>query len=236
MQEGPDIARIAAAIAARARSEVLAALMANRACTASELGNLVGVSKATISAHLSKLTDVGLVAVERQGRHRYFRLAGPDVGQLLESLMGVAFRAGAVRLNASPREPALRKARVCYDHLAGELGVAVYEALLRRGALERSGDGLRITTHGRAWFAGLGVNMESLEKQKRILCRPCLDWSERRTHLAGGIGAALLVRIGQLGWARRARNSRIVIFSVVGERSLRRVLADARGTAQLEHL
>jgi DNA-binding transcriptional ArsR family regulator len=231
MQEGPDIARIAAAIGDRARSEVLAALMANRARTASELGNLVGVSKATISAHLNKLTDAGLVAVERQGRYRYFRLAGPDVGQLLESLMGVALRAGAVRLNASPREPALRKARVCYDHLAGELGVAAYEGLLRRGALERSGDGLRITTHGRAWFARLGVHVESLEKQKRTLCRPCLDWSERRMHLAGGIGAALLDRLEQLGWARRARNSRIVIFSVVGERSLRRVLANAGGTA-----
>lgn len=228
MAEGPDIARIAAAIGDRARSEVLAALMADRALTASELGNLVGVSKATISAHLSKLTDVGLVAVDRQGRHRYFRLADPDVGQLLESLMGVAFRAGAVRLNASPREPALRRARVCYDHLAGELGVVAYEALLRRGALERSADGVRITPHGRAWFADLGVNMEAVEKRKRTLCRPCLDWSERRTHLAGGIGAALLDRIEQLGWARRARNSRIVIFSVAGERSLRRVLTASR--------
>lgn len=227
MPEGPDIARIAAAIADQARSEVLATLMADRALTASELGNIVGVSKATISAHLRKLSDAGLVSVERQGRHRYFRLANADVAGLLESLMGVAFRAGAVRLNTSPREPALRKARVCYDHLAGELGVVVYEALLRRGALRRTGDALRITPQGRAWFAEIGIAVDSIEQRRRTLCRPCLDWSERRAHLAGGLGAALFDRIERLGWARRARDSRIVMFSVAGERSLRRMLGDA---------
>lgn len=122
MKDGPYIARIAALIGDHARAEVLTALMADRALTATELADIAGVSKPTISAHLAQLLDANLIAVEPQGRHRYFRLADPDVAQLLESLMGVAFRSGAVRLRGSPREPALRKARVCYDHLAGELG------------------------------------------------------------------------------------------------------------------
>ncbi len=132
MKDGPNIARIAALLGDPARSEVLTALLADRALTATELAAVAGVTKQTMSAHLSKLLDAALVAVEQQGRHRYFRLADDDVAALLESLMGVAFRTGAVRLVSSPREPALRKARICYDHLAGELGVAAYEALLHR--------------------------------------------------------------------------------------------------------
>jgi len=220
MSDGPDIVRVAAAIGDHARAEVLAALMADRALTASELANLVGVSKATMSVHLRKLTDVGLTSVQRQGRHRYFRLAAPDVGQLLESLMGVAFRAGALRLNSGPREPQLRKARMCYDHLAGEVGVRVYEALMRRRVFERHGELLRLTPPGRAWFEGFGVDVEALQRQRRTLCRPCLDWSERRTHLAGGLGKSLFDRIEGLGWARRARKSRIVTFTAAGERHL----------------
>ena len=152
MKDGPHIARIAALIGDSARAEVLTALMADRALTATELADIAGVTKQTISAHLAKLLDAGLLAVENQGRHRYFRLADRDVAQLLESLMNVAFRAGAVRLRASPREPALRRARMCYDHLAGEVGVQFYEALVRQGlglgivnpltALELAGEGM----------------------------------------------------------------------------------------------
>src|ERR1700723_2988471 len=138
MKEGPNIARIAALLGDRARADALTALMLDRALTATELSAIAGVTKQTMSAHLSKLVDARLVAVDPLGRHRYFRLADADVARLLESLMGVAFRTGAVRLLASPREPALRKARICYDHLAGELGVAAYEALLHHGILEMS--------------------------------------------------------------------------------------------------
>jgi DNA-binding MarR family transcriptional regulator len=200
-------------------------LMADRALTASELASLVGVTKATISAHLRRLTQAGLVAVEQQGRHRYFRLADADVGRLLETLMGVAFRAGAIRLNASPREPALRKARLCYDHLAGEIGVAVYEALIGRGALQRRGDELKLTAAGARWFADFGIDTVQLAKDARTFCRPCLDWSERRCHLAGGLGKAMLKRIEHNGWARRSRNTRIVRFTPEGERRLLRACA-----------
>jgi DNA-binding transcriptional ArsR family regulator len=131
MKDGPNIARIASLLGDSARAEALTALMTDRALTATELSALAGVTKQTMSAHLSKLLDARLIAVDQQGRHRYFRLADADVAHLLESLMGVAFRTGAVRLLSSPREPALRKARICYDHLAGELGVTAFENLLR---------------------------------------------------------------------------------------------------------
>ncbi len=148
MKDGPNIARIASLLGDPARADALTALMADRALTATELSVLAGVTKQTMSAHLSKLLDARLVAVDQQGRHRYFRLADTDVADLLESLMDVAFRTGAVRLLSSPREPALRKARICYDHLAGELGVTAFEALVRSRVFARTTDGIRLTATG----------------------------------------------------------------------------------------
>jgi hypothetical protein len=167
---------------------------------------------------LAKLLDAALIEVEQQGRHRYFRLADEDVARLVESLMGVAFRTGAVRLILSPREPALRKARICYDHLAGELGVFAYEALLRHGVVEVFRKELRLTAAGVEWFARLGVDAGAVARQRRTFCRSCLDWSERRHHLAGSLGAAMLSRFCQLGWASRERKSRAIRFSPLGER------------------
>ena len=150
MKDGPSIAGIAALIGERARADILTALIAGQALTATELAAEAGVTKQTTSAHLAKLLEAQLIAVESQGRHRYFRLADRDVAQLLENLMGVAYRAGAVRLRASPREPALRKARVCYDHLAGELGVLVYDSL---AAYESYRSRLKADPEGRSNFA-----------------------------------------------------------------------------------
>lgn len=230
MKDGPHIARIAALIGDSARAEVLTALMTDRALTATELAGIAGVTKQTISAHLAKLLDAGLLAVESQGRHRYFRLADGDVAQLLESLMNVAFRAGAVRLRASPREPALRRARVCYDHLAGEVGVQLHEALLRLGYLQAHDEGLALTAVGTAWFAHQGIDTVAAARQRRMLCRPCLDWSERRHHLGGALGAALLQRLLERGWARRDKDSRVVHFSAEGELALRAWTAPAAGS------
>ncbi len=228
MKDGPNIARIAALLGDNARADALTALMTDRALTATELAAVAGVTKQTMSAHLSKLLDASLIAVDRQGRHRYFRLADEDVGGLLESLMGVAFRTGAVRLLSSPREPALRKARVCYDHLAGELGVLAYESLLRRNLLEMSREGLRLTVSGAEWFRSAGVDPDAAACLRRTLCRPCMDWSERRCHLAGSLGAALLSRVYQRGWARRDRSSRVVLFTSQGERRFRELLGAAK--------
>src|SRR5271168_1288701 len=160
MKDGPNIARIASLLGDPARADVLTALMTDRALTATELLAIAGVTKQTMSAHLSKLLDAKMIEVDSQGRHRYFRLADEDVAGLLESLMGVAFRTGAVRLLSSPREPALRKARVCYDHLAGELGVQAYEALLRHGVFKMSGGELTLSEAGSEWFRRVGVDTE----------------------------------------------------------------------------
>ena len=227
MKDGPSIVRIAALIGDHARADVLTALMADRALTATELAAIAGVTKQTISAHLAKLLGAGLLSVEHQGRHRYFRLADHDVAQLLESLMGVAFRTGAVRLRSSPREPALRKARVCYDHLAGEFGVLAFEALLARRVFKSEANGLTLTNAGAAWFAELGIDAAAAASKRRAFCRPCLDWGERRHHLGGALGTALLERLFALGWARRAKDSRIVSFTPKGELAFRALFAVA---------
>ena len=199
--------------------------MADRALTATELAAVAGVTKQTISAHLARLVDAGLLAVSRQGRHRYFRLAAPDVAQLLESLMGVAFRTGAVRLRGSPREPALRRARVCYDHLAGELGVQLYESMLAQGAICGDEETVVPGIHADTWFAAVGIDIEAASRGRRRPCRPCLDWSERRHHLGGAIGACLLARLVALGWLQRRADSRVVAVTPLGGRELHRLMS-----------
>jgi DNA-binding transcriptional ArsR family regulator len=225
MRDGPNITNIAALIGDHARAEVLTVLMSGMALTATELADAAGVTRQTISAHLAKLQAAGLLSVEAQGRHRYFRIADAEVAQLLESLMGVAFGTGAVRVRSSPREPALRKARVCYDHLAGELGVLVYERLARRGAFTLDADGIALSLQGRDLLRAIGVEADALPASRRPFCRTCLDWSERRHHLAGQLGTLLLDRFQQLGWARRMPDSRVLAFSPDGEAALRAWLA-----------
>lgn len=227
MKDGPNIVAIAALIGDHARAEVLTALMSGMALTATELAEIAGVSRQTISSHMAKLLEAGLVAVEAQGRHRYFRLANEDVAQLLESLMNVAFRSGAVRLRSSPREPALRKARVCYDHLAGELGVLVYDRLLQAGCLTVGEQGMALTAHGQIVLSQIGITPQDLTPGKRPVCRHCLDWSERRHHLAGLLGNLLLLRFTALGWGKRLPDSRVFAFSAGGEQNLLRWLSDA---------
>jgi hypothetical protein len=205
--------------------------MAGKALTATELAAEAGVTKQTASAHLAKLLDARLIAVDSQGRHRYFRLADRDVAQLMESLMGVAYRAGAVRLRSSPREPALRKARVCYDHLAGDLGVQLYDALLESRLIASGKSGLEPSHKGRRSFEAMGIDLDVLSGRRRPLCRACLDWSARRHHLAGALGAALLDRFVALGWARIVKGTRVVAFTPGGEQALRERfgLAEAAG-------
>lgn len=220
MKDGPNIVGIAALIGDRARADMLTALMAGQALTATELAEIASVTKQTVSGHLAKLLDAKLVAVQSQGRHRYFRLADRDVAQLLESLMGVAFRTGAVRLRSSPREPALRKARVCYDHLAGDLGVLLHDSFEERRFIRHHGAEVELTSKGREFCDHLGIEVPA-PGQRRPFCRVCLDWSVRRNHLAGTLGAALLDRCYELGWAKRIEGTRVVSFSPAGERAFR---------------
>lgn len=220
MKVGPDIALVAALLGDPARANMLTALLAGQALTAGELAREAGVAPQTASGHLARLEKGGLVTVRRQGRHAYFALSGEDVAAVLESLMGLAARTGHARTRPGPKEPALRRARVCYDHLAGDLGVAMLDSLLVRGQIVGD-ETLALTPEGGAFFAAFGVDLAALGRGRRPVCRRCLDWSVRRSHLAGGLGAAVLDRLFALGWARRVEGTRVVAFPASGERDFR---------------
>lgn len=218
MKEGPDIAQIGSLIGDPARANMLTALMGGKALTATELAAAGGITLQTASTHLAKLEAGGLLAQRKQGRHRYFALADDAVGKLLESIMGFAAGRGHLRHQPGPKEPALRKARICYDHLAGDYGVRMLDSLIASGAIYAVGDGLAVTEKGEDRFKCIGIDLHGLKSSRRPLCRSCLDWSERRAHLAGSLGKALLSNFFDKGWARRTAESRSVIFSPEGER------------------
>lgn len=222
MSDGGNIARMVGLLGEPARASMLTALLGGQALTASELATVAAVSKSTASAHLGRLLAARLVEVESQGRHRYFRLADRHVANLLEHLMGAASRQPGPQ-GARPPDPMLHKARVCYDHLAGELGVRVFDSLAQRRSFQTRDSALTLSPAGRRCFAQLGVDVRTLEAERRTLCRRCLDWSVRRHHLAGALGAALLRRILELRWARRAKDSRALVFSALGEDALCRL-------------
>lgn len=220
----PDVAGLGTVIGDRARATMLMRLMDGRSLTASELARGAGVTKQTASAHLSKLANALLVVVEQVGRHRYFRLADPDVATVIEGLVALAHRAGLKPIATGPDDPALRKARVCYDHLAGDLGVKMFDSLVRKRRLRVTADGVSLTDEGARYLTVQGLDVEALVAGRRPLCLACLDWSARTPHLAGAVGAALLERILERGWARRRTGTREVWFSVVGEKALLRSL------------
>ncbi|MFL5159722.1 MAG: ArsR/SmtB family transcription factor [Microvirga sp.] len=214
MKDGPVIASVAALLGDPARANILTALMDGRALTVSELAEAAGVTIQTASGHLSKLDAANLLTAEKQGRHRYFRLSGPDVAQVLEALMGLAQRTGATRVRTGPKDAALRSARVCYDHLAGERGVAMLDGALRRGLIE-GGHDLALTDKGRVFFADFGIDLSRLEKGRRPVCRACLDWSERHSHLGGALGAGILSTMIDRKWVRRDAG-RVLTFTCEG--------------------
>ena len=223
MKSGPDIAAIAALVGDPGRANMLTALMAGQALTAGELAREAGVTAQTASSHLAKLQAGGLITVRKQGRHNYFALSGPDVGQAIEALMGLAQRTGHSRVRTGPAEPALREARVCYDHLAGETGVALLENLIARGLIDEDGEALILTEKGQAFMLALGLDLPKLTRSRRPLCKGCLDWSVRRSHLAGSLGAALLDRFYGLGWAAREEGTRLVSFTPKGQVALNEI-------------
>ncbi len=216
MTAEPFIAEIAALIGDPARANMLMALMDGRALTASELAYAGGITPQTASAHLGKLTECRLLAVRKQGRHRYYCLASPEVARMLESMAGVAAMAPPRYRPYSSREQRLRMARVCYDHLAGRLGVALTDRLVARGFVTLDEDGGEITSEGTRFFGDLGVDLAAAARHRRRFCRPCLDWTERRLHLGGAVGAALAARCFALDWLRRVRDSRAVVVTADG--------------------
>lgn len=228
MKEGPDFTRIAALIGDPARSNMLTALLTGKALTATELASEAGVTPQTASSHLAKLHEGGLVRQRKQGRHKYFALASDDVAHVLEGLMGLAAGIGHLRTRTGPKDGALRKARVCYNHLAGDMGTQLFDSLLVNGHIELRREGLSLTESGAGFAIEFGIDVDTLHKKKSPLCRECLDWSERRSHLAGSLGRAIFTRIEELGWAKRQTNSRAVNFSANGEREFQVVFRTSR--------
>jgi DNA-binding transcriptional ArsR family regulator len=220
MRDGPDISIIASLIGNPASANMLMALISGPALTATELANEAGITLATASGHLAKLEKAGLIGLERQGRHHYFRLAGPEVVAALEALLPLAARAGHLRTRTGPRDPELRQARSCYDHLAGGLAVRMYQSFLARRLLTRRGNDIEVTEEGRDAFARKGIDLAALAHARRPLCRTCLDWSERQHHLSGALGAAIFDHILDRGWAARRAHSRIVRFAPGGEQKI----------------
>jgi DNA-binding transcriptional ArsR family regulator len=217
MKDGPNIAMLGALIGDPARANMLTALMSGKALTASELAGEASVTLQTASAHLGKLQSGGLIDQRKQGRHRYFSLADADVAAVLESMMGFAEKKGHIRTRTGPKEPALRKARVCYNHLAGERGVQMFDSLVARKFLIDEKETLTLTEMGRDFITKFDIDISVLTKTRRPLCKSCLDWSARRSHLAGSMGSALLQSFYQRGWAARKEGTRIVTFSKKGE-------------------
>ncbi len=216
MKEGPDIARIAMLIGDPARANILTALMSGKALTATELAAEAGVSPQTASSHLRKLEDGGLLRQRKQGRHRYFALRDEAVAQTLEALMGLAAHRGHLRHRTGPRDTALRDARVCYNHLAGDRGVQMFNAMRAQGHLCLEARGLTLSRAGAGFVRDLGVDLEALDRSRAPMCRECLDWSARMSHLSGKLGRALLAQFCDAGWTRRQEGSRIVTFTPKG--------------------
>jgi DNA-binding transcriptional ArsR family regulator len=214
----PSIAEIAALVGNPARANILLALSDGRALTATELAYAARVSPQTTSEHLARLRQANLLALTKQGRHSYFRLSSPKIARMIESIMVVAAD-GPQRYR--PRwngDDQLRTARTCYDHIAGRLGVGLADALTHRKHIVLTDDGGMVTRAGEKFMGEFGISLEAAKEGRRTFCRPCLDWSERRPHLAGALGAALADRCFELGWIARIRDSRALKISAKGER------------------
>ena|SRR5580700_1880973 len=226
-----DIAPAAALIADPTRAAILSALVPDRPLAAGELARLAGVSAATASFHLAKLLDGGLIAVARQGRHRYYRLAGYPVAAALEALGLISHAVPARTLRQSREAAALAEARTCYDHLAGRAGVALLDALLRRGLLRpekskapssRTGSGnppanrFEVTGAGAAALGSFGIDVAEIRRSRRTFAGECIDWTQRRGHLNGALAAAVTARLFALGWVQHGPRRRSVLITPAG--------------------
>jgi DNA-binding transcriptional ArsR family regulator len=226
------MAEVAALVGDPTRAIMLDQLMGGRALTATELAIAASIAPPTASGHLAKLVDARLLAVLKQGRHRYYRLASPRVARMLEGIMEVAATDMPPRYRPrTPRDEALCRARSCYDHLAGRIAVAIADALVARGAVTMDEEGAAITAGGSAILAGLGLDLAILPTaSKRPVCRACLDWTERRPHLAGSLGAAIARRCIDSGWLTRRRDSRALTITETGYEGLSRLFGIERAS------
>ena len=223
MDSTPNIAKIGALLGDNARARMLSALMHGKALTASELATEAGVTAQTATTHLSKLEAGGLLQMRKQGRHKYFAIANENVATLLETLMSLTNVHEPLRTRTGPRDEQMRTARVCYNHLAGYKGVQLYDHLISSRSIVDEKGSLLLTVKGERLVTKLGIELELLRASRSPLCRTCLDWSERRTHLAGSLGRALFEKFELVRWLKRVPGSRAVKFSSKGEQEFNRI-------------
>jgi len=202
------------------RAAILMALLDGQALPAGELAYRAGISPQTASSHLSKLVEGRLIMVERHGRHRYYKLAGPEIGQALETLLAIAPQTPSLRRSLIDEQSAIRVARACYDHLAGRLGVHLTLALVKKKVITPDDRYYTVTKKGEKWFAEFGINIDRLKRTRRIFAKQCFDWTERQPHLAGVLGAAILNRLFEQQWIVRIKEDRAVHVTFQGKEML----------------
>jgi DNA-binding transcriptional ArsR family regulator len=230
MFEDADLAGVARLLGEPHRAQFMLSLLGGEELSAGELAARAGASSSLASSHLSKLLDAGLLDVRTRGRQRYYRIANAGVANAVEALLAIAPSRPVSSLSGARHGEAIRHARTCYDHLAGRLGVALTDALERTDTLRPSDSGWTLTTDGERSLQRLGIDIGQLRHGRRVLTRPCLDWTERRPHLAGALGAALATQLFELGWLRRLPRTRAVQVTPIGRQRLR-----ARLGIQLAH-
>lgn len=200
------------------RATILWNLLDGRAFTATELSIAAGTSAQNISMHLSKLLEANLIAVEKQGRHKYYRFSSKEVAYAVEAMANLISKPEIQSKKETDNYPPIKYCRTCYDHLAGKIGVALTDSLLEQKIILNKNDAFEISSEGKKWFSDFGINLEEAQKQKRIFLKPCLDWSERRNHIAGSGGALLLNKMITEDWIRKTKNSRAIIITGKGEK------------------
>lgn len=206
------------------RATILWTLLDGRAFTATELAIAADTSASNISMHLAKLVNAGLLKAESQGRHRYYALSGKEIAYAVEALAVLMPHPSRKAAPVTKVEPAIQQCRTCYDHLAGRTGVAITDALLKQRFIVAGDECFGLAAKGKKWFLGLGIPIDELQQQRRSFLRPCLDWSERRYHLAGSLAAALLDKMLLDDWVRKTRNSRAVVVTAKGQKKLYELL------------
>jgi DNA-binding transcriptional ArsR family regulator len=215
-----DIAKVASLLGEPVRAKILWSLLDGRAYTATELALLADASPQSTSMHLSKLVHADFLKVERQGRHRYFRFANDEVAFAIEAMANLV-KSDKKSTTAEARDyPAIKYCRSCYDHLAGKVGVAVTEGLISNGVIRYTDNQYVLQEKSGSFLSDVGIDLETLKVRKRLLVRPCLDWSERRLHVAGALGAALLSHMVSNDWVRRVKNSRALVITAKGQKNL----------------
>ncbi|KAF6631779.1 winged helix-turn-helix domain-containing protein [Paenibacillus sp. LX16] len=225
MSTKSNVAMIASLVSEPSRAAILTALLDGRFHTASELAHMAGIKPQTASFHLAKMTEAQVVTVEKQGRHRYYGIQDPEVARVMESFLSIAPSVPIHSFKHASENEALRLARTCYDHVAGQLGVQLMSFFIQKGILSEDRDGLHITEQGEAFFTDFQIDLTKTRQKRRSFSHKCLDWSERRHHLAGALGNALLDRLFELNWIERLPTTRAIRITADGKRGFKEIFS-----------